>query len=84
MRVYGPWSFQIAAGGASELTVPDTWAWKGSGIISRASLKETDLSLNAISKKYGFSQPNHLCALFKQQFGMTMSDFLNRNKVALH
>ena len=40
-----------------------------------AMLKETDLPLNAISKKCGISHPNHLCALFRRQFGMTMSDY---------
>ncbi len=40
-----------------------------------AMLKETDLPLTALSKKCGFSQPNHLCALFKRQFGMTMSAY---------
>ncbi len=40
-----------------------------------AMLTETDLSLNAISKKCGFSHPNHLCALFKHLFGTTMSAY---------
>lgn len=40
-----------------------------------AMLKETDLPLSAISKKSGFAHPNHLCALFKRQFGTTMSDY---------
>jgi LacI family transcriptional regulator len=38
-------------------------------------LKETGLSLTAISKKCGFSHPNHLCSLFKREFGRTMTDY---------
>lgn len=35
MRVYGPWSINIAAGGSNDQKVPDTKAWKGNGIIAR-------------------------------------------------
>ena len=40
-----------------------------------AMLKETDLPLTAISKRCGFSHPNHLCALFKREFGRTMTAY---------
>jgi LacI family transcriptional regulator len=40
-----------------------------------AMLKETDLPLAAISKRCGFSHPNHLCALFKREFGRTMTEY---------
>lgn len=41
-------------------------------------LAETDLTLSAISKKCGFAHPNHLCAMFRHQFGTTMSDYRKR------
>lgn len=44
-------------------------------------LKETDLSLSAISQKCGFSHPNHLCTLFKREFNMTMSDYRKRHLI---
>lgn len=40
-----------------------------------AMLKETDLPLNAISKRCGFAHPNHLCTLFRNEFGTTMTDY---------
>jgi len=43
-------------------------------------LKETDLSFREISRRCGFSQPHHLCTIFKQQFSMTMSDYRTRNR----
>jgi LacI family transcriptional regulator len=42
-------------------------------------LKETDLPLAAISQKSGFSHPNHLCALFRREFNMTMSEYRRRH-----
>ncbi|MFA7173555.1 MAG: XylR family transcriptional regulator [Kiritimatiellia bacterium] len=42
-----------------------------------AMLKETDLSLDVISKRCGFAHPNHLCTLFKRAHGMTMTDYRN-------
>ena len=45
-----------------------------------AMLKDTDISLKAISKKCGISHPNHLCTLFKRQFGSTMSDYRERHR----
>ena len=45
-----------------------------------AMLKETELPLAIVSKKCGFSLPNHLCTLFKAQFGLTMSDYRRREK----
>jgi LacI family transcriptional regulator len=44
-----------------------------------ALLKETRLPLNAISTRCGFAQPNHLCMLFKRQFGLTMGDYRARH-----
>lgn len=35
VRVYGPWSLNIVAGGASDQKVPDTRIWRGNGIIAR-------------------------------------------------
>ena len=43
-------------------------------------LKETDLPLAVISRKCGFSMPNHLCTIFKRQFGYTMSDYRAQKK----
>lgn len=43
-------------------------------------LKETALPFAEISKRCGFAQPNHLCAVFKRQFGMTMSDYRTQHK----
>ncbi len=43
-------------------------------------LKETDLPFREISRRCGFSQPHHLCTVFRQQFGMTMSSYRNRHK----
>jgi LacI family transcriptional regulator len=43
-------------------------------------LKETDLPLSLLSKKCGFSQPNHLCSLFKRQFGMSMSCYRTQHR----
>ncbi len=40
-----------------------------------AMLKETRLAFSEISRRCGFAQPNHLCTVFKQQFGMTMSEY---------
>lgn len=40
-----------------------------------AMLKETSLAFSEISRRCGFAQPNHLCTIFKQQFGMTMSAY---------
>jgi AraC-like DNA-binding protein len=40
-----------------------------------AMLKETRLAFSEISRRCGFAQPNHLCTIFKQQFGMTMSEY---------
>ena len=45
-----------------------------------AMLKDTDISLKAISKKCGISHPNRLCTLFKRQFGSTMSDYRERHR----
>ncbi len=46
-----------------------------------AMLKDTETPLNAISKKCGFSHPNHLCTLFKRQFGSTMSAYREDRRV---
>ncbi|OGV61042.1 MAG: hypothetical protein A2283_22620 [Lentisphaerae bacterium RIFOXYA12_FULL_48_11] len=46
-------------------------------------LKETDLSFREISRRCGFSQPHHLCTIFKQQFGVTMSKYRERYKIRL-
>ena len=64
--------------------------WDSSGrshvvnrLLSRGDLcmlKETELPLAIVSKKCGFSLPNHLCTLFKAQFGLTMSDYRRREK----
>ena len=35
VRVYGPWSLNIVAGGANDQKVPDTRIWRGNGIIAR-------------------------------------------------
>lgn len=35
VRVYGPWSLNVAEGGASDQRVPDLRRWKGDGIIAR-------------------------------------------------
>lgn len=35
VRVYGPWSLNMVAGGASDQKVPDTRIWRGNGIIAR-------------------------------------------------
>ena len=35
VRVYGPWSLNIAEGGAGDQRVPDARVWKGDGIIAR-------------------------------------------------
>ncbi len=43
-----------------------------------AMLKETALPLSTISKRCGFSHPNHLCTLFKRTQGMTMGEYRAR------
>lgn len=35
VRVYGPWSLNMVAGGAGDQKVPDTRIWRGNGIIAR-------------------------------------------------
>jgi len=45
-----------------------------------AMLEETDLSLNSISEKCGFAYTNHLCALFKKRYKITMSEYRNNNR----
>ncbi len=47
-------------------------------VTVRALLEETGLSFGEISARCGFSQPHHLCTVFKRQFGMTMSAFRAR------
>ena len=43
-------------------------------------LRETDRAINDISCNVGFDSPNHLKAAFKKAFGLTMSDYRNRNQ----
>lgn len=45
-----------------------------------AMLTETDLPLAAISKRCGFTLPNHLCTLFKTRFGLTMREYRKREQ----
>lgn len=46
---------------------------------ARTMLRETNRTINDISCNVGFESPNHLKAAFKKAFGMTMSDYRNRN-----
>jgi len=45
-------------------------------------LKETNLSFKEISRRCGFSQPHHLCTVFKNELGMTMSKYRSRHNAA--
>ncbi len=45
-----------------------------------AMLAETDLPLKEISRRCGFAQPNHLCALFHREHGMTMSAYRTQHR----
>ncbi len=38
-------------------------------------LSETEMPLNNIAARCGFSQLHHLCSIFKKEFGITMSEY---------